>query len=186
MAQPTPDPSWEPDDVDEVRRLPLDPDVDRAQDARHPPSSPPFPGPIRSRWPRIHWWTVMAVGVGGFVGGIARYAAGLLFPAPAGAFPWTIFAVNTAGAFVLALLLVLVLEVLPPTTYLRPVVGTGFCGALTTFSSVATGVDQLAAHGHAGLAAGYLGASVSAGLAAASFGVVTGRAIAAQRDRSEE
>jgi CrcB protein len=92
-----------------------------------------------------------------------------------------VFAVNTAGAFVLGLLLVLVLEVLPPTTYLRPLVGTGFCGALTTFSSVATGVDGLVAHGSVALAAGYLGVSLGAGLAAAVCGMLLGRSAAARR-----
>jgi len=82
---------------------------------------------------------------------------------------------------VLALLVIVVLEVLPSPAYLRPMIGTGFCGALTTFSSVAVDADQLATHGHAGLAAGYVAASVFAGLAAASFGMVLGRSIAASR-----
>jgi len=41
-------------------------------------------------------------------------------------------------------------EVLPPTTYVRPLLGTGFCGAWTTFSSITASTDQLAAHEHAG------------------------------------
>ena len=81
----------------------------------------------------------------------------------------------------LALLLVLLLEALPPTTYLRPVLGTGFCGALTTFSSVAAGVDQLAARGAPGTAAGYAAASLLAGLVAAVLGLVLGRAISGRR-----
>ena len=76
----------------------------------------------------------------------------------------------------------LVLEVLPPTTYLRPAVGTGFCAALTTFSSVAVAADQLAAHDHPGAAAAYTVLSLVAGLAAVAFGVVLGRSIAAGRD----
>jgi CrcB protein len=127
-----------------------------------------------SRLPRVRGRVVAAVAVGGVAGGALRYAVGLALPPSPAGFPWAVFAVNTAGAFVLAVLLVLVLEVLTPTTYLRPLLGTGFCGALTTFSSVATGVDQLVARGAAGLAAGYLAASLAAGLAA----VVTGAALA--------
>jgi len=50
---------------------------------------------------------------------------------------WATFVINASGAFVLAALLVVVNDVLPPTTYVRPLVGTGFCGAWTTFSSIA-------------------------------------------------
>lgn len=172
-------------DVDDPD-LPLDPDVDTAEDRRHlaedfrPPVLPRRP---RSRLPRIHWARVMAVAAGGLFGGILRYAVMLALPAPAAGIPWPIFVVNTAGAFILALLLILVLEVLPPTTYLRPTLGTGFCGALTTFSSVATGADQLAAHGHGSTAVGYLLLSLLAGLAAASFGIILGRSIAAFRGK---
>ena len=138
----------------------------------------------RTRLPRIRRRLVAAVAVGGFLGGALRYAIGLWLPASPTGFPWAVLVVNTAGAFVLALLLVLVLEVLPPTTYLRPLVGTGFCGALTTFSSVAVGVDQLVAHDRAGTAAGYLAVSLLAGLAAAVCGIVLGRSVAALKRRA--
>lgn len=176
--------------MDDDPELPLDPDLDTAEDQRHHrafgPSASPFAPRRRSRWPRIRPAIVAAVAAGGFLGGLVRYLVGLALPAAAGTFPWGIFLVNTAGAFILALLLILVLEVLPPTTYLRPVLGTGFCGALTTFSSVATEVDQLVAHGHAATAAGYVGTSLVAGLAGASFGIVVGRAVAASREKDKE
>jgi CrcB protein len=176
--------------VDAEPEFPIDPDVDAAEDRRHRPAGTatvaPFQRPRRRRLPRMHWGTVGAVAAGGFFGGLARYGVMLALPASTSAFPWAIFLVNTAGAFLLALLLILVLEVLPPSTYLRPTLGTGFCGAFTTFSSVATGVDQLAAHGRAGLAAGYVLASLVAGLAAASFGIVLGRSIAAAREKGRE
>jgi len=136
--------------------------------------------PARGRLPRIRPGVVAAVALGGLAGGALRYAVGLALPSSPTGFPWAVLAVNTAGALVLALLLVLVLEVLPPTTYLRPLVGTGFCGALTTFSSVVTGADQLVGRGHAALAAGYLAASLAAGLAAAVCGAALGRAVPAR------
>jgi len=190
LTPPSPDSPGSPaapTGVDELRELPLDPDLESTE--RRPGPAANTSGAVaagrRSRWPRLQWRIVGAVAVGGFAGGIVRYGAGLAWPTRAGTFPWSVFAVNTAGAFILALLLVLVLEVLPPTTYLRPVLGTGFCGALTTFSSVVTAVDQLAVHGHPGLAAGYLAASVAAGLAAASFGVLTGRSGAAYHEKGK-
>jgi CrcB protein len=176
--------------VDDHRNLPADPDVAAAGDQRGGPVAPPSSGPFaarqRSRLPPIHWPIVAAVAGGGVVGGILRYLVTLAWPAPAGTVPWAVLTINTAGGFILALLLVLVLEVLPPTTYLRPALGTGFCGALTTFSSVATQVDQLVAGGHPGTAAGYVGLSLAAGLGAASFGIVLGRAIAAHHGNGGE
>lgn len=178
------EPAGQAHDIDELRGLPVDPDIDTAQ---HRPGRPHDQArvkpPPRSRWPRIRWATVAAVFVGGFFGGVTRYGLGLAWPTPAGTFPWVVWTVNTSGAFVLGLLLVVAMEVLPPTTYVRAVLGTGFCGALTTFSSVATGVDQLAAHGHEAVAAGYVAASLAAGLAAASFGVSVARSIAAYRQK---
>lgn len=166
--------------------LPMDPDLDRAEDERHRSTRTadgPFSPGLRPRWPRIHWRTIGAIGAGGFFGGLARYGVGLAWDTRAGAFPWPTFAINTSGAFALALLLVLVLEVLPPTTYLRPALGTGFCGAYTTFSSVALATDQLTAQGLAHVAALYVAASVFAGLSATSSGIVLGRSIAARKSQ---
>lgn len=180
-------PGQRPGSSDYFRNLPLDPDLDQDEDERHratgrQPSR--LDAERRSRWPRIHWRSAAVIGLGGFAGGLARYGIGLAWVTPTGAFPWATFAINTSGAFVLSLLLILVLEVLPPTTYLRPAIGTGFCGAYTTFSSVATATDQLAAHGHADVAALYVAASVFTGLAAAAIGVVLGRSIAPKRSES--
>lgn len=189
MAEPVADgsrgPGRSPSLEDEFDRLPIDPDVDPAEDKPQPPvnAPQPFGDRGRSRWPRVHWRTVAMVCVGGFFGGFARYEFGLVWPSPASAFPLSTFTINTAGAFLLALILVLVLEVLPPTTFIRPALGTGFCGAFTTFSSVATSSDKLLAHGHAGTATAYVVVSVVAGLAAASFGILVGRSIAVNRDR---
>lgn len=157
-----------------------------AEDAVQSPvasSAGPFDRPARRHRPRFHLSVLAAIAAGGFVGGLARYAITRGWPARTGGFPWATFLINTAGAFGLALLLVLVIEVWPPTRFVRPTIGTGFFGAFTTFSSVATNTDQLAAHGHRPLALLYLGSSLFAGLAAASFGLVLGRAVATNRER---
>jgi fluoride exporter len=153
-------------------RWPVDPEVEVAGADEPPP---------RGRLPRIHPRVVAAVAAGGVLGGALRYAVGLALPVSPTGFPWAVLAVNTAGSLVLAVLLVVVLDVLPPTTYLRPLVGTGFCGALTTFGSVATGVDQLVGRHHTALAAGYLALSVSAGLVAGVCGIALARSAAARR-----
>ena len=145
-----------------------------------------FPRVRPRRWPRPRAAALAAVFAGGFVGGLTRYGVTSAWPAPAYQFPWATLVVNTSGAFALALLLVLVVDVLPPTTVLRPALGTGFLGAFTTFASVVTAADRLAALGRVHTAAIYLLASAVAGLSAAAFGLVLGRGIAAYRHRGTE
>lgn len=189
MTRRQPDSLGDRIEVDDDRELPIDPDIDTAEDRRHLPAGRPggvFTRQRRRRLPPISWRVVVAVGVGGFFGGALRYGVTLWLPGSRSSLPWAILVVNTAGGFILAFLLILVLELLPPTTYLRPLLGTGFCGALTTFSSVATGADQLVARGRPGLAAGYVLISLVAGLAAASFGIVLARSIAAYTEKGRD
>jgi fluoride exporter len=160
--------------------LPLDPDVDL--DAR---SVAGGPGQGRDR-PNPPWRVLGAIAVGGFAGGTARYELGLAVAAHRGTFPVATFGINISGSFVLALLLVYVLEIWPPTTYVRPLLGVGFCGAYTTFSTWMVGVDQLLSDGRAATAAGYLFGSLVAGLAATSLGLTVGRAVVAHRRRVGE
>jgi CrcB protein len=156
---------------------PLDPDV-TADDVAERPDH--------------HRLDVRRIGVvlaGGLVGGLVRYEAVTQWAAAPGSFPWSTFVVNTAGALILGVLVIVVLEVLGPSVYARPLIGAGFCGALTTFSSLAVQVDELAAHHNVGMASGYLGLSLGAGLAAAAIGVVIGRALpptSARRAMSSE
>jgi len=108
---------------------------------------------------------------------------GLAWPDNPVAVPWTTVCINVSGAFVLALLLVLILEAWEAPTWLRPLVGTGFLGAFTTFSAVAFALDRFAAADQWLLFSAYMGFSVLAGLAAASFGVVLGRSWVAARTK---
>ena len=113
--------------------------------------------------------------VGGCLGGAARYAATSAGRAPFGGFPWATFAVNTSGAFVLAAV-IMAAAVRGSSRYLRPLLGTGFCGAFTTFSSVVVAADQMFAHGHAATALVYLLATIVGGVAAAWLGRTLTRA----------
>jgi len=71
-----------------------------------------------------------------------------------------------------------VLEVLSPSTYVRPMLGTGFCGAWTTFSGIVVPADEMLRDGRAGAAAGYLVASLLGGLVAGFVGLALGRYVA--------
>lgn len=145
--------------------LPVDSDVDW-----EPPSGPPRP--------HLAPPVIAAVFAGGCTGGLARYALTLALPASSYAWPWAVLLANVGGAFVLGLLLVLLLEVWPGTTLVRPFLGTGFCGGFTTMSSVVVTTDRLAAHDRPGMALAYVATTVVAGLAAAGLGLLLGRAVA--------
>ena len=84
-------------------------------------------------------------------------------------FPWGTFTVNALGSFALGLLLGASVE---GETMLRLValLGTGFCGAFTTFSTFAYESVVLAEEGSSGIAAASVLASVVVGLAAAFAG----------------
>ena len=166
--------------------LPVQADVAADQDGRRGGSTSPFDHRRRGTpWPRLHPDVIGVVFVGGCVGGYARYAVDVAWDAPRNGFPVATLAVNIAGAFVLALVVVVATEI-RPTRYLRPLLGTGFCGALTTFSAVVVAVVRQLEQGRYAVAAGYMAATVVGGLAAASLGLVVGRAVRANRRRVHE
>jgi len=86
-------------------------------------------------------------------------------PAP-GHWPWVTFWVNIAGAFALGWLVTRLQERLPLSAYRRPLLGTGLCGALTTFSTVQVELLHMLDDGRLGLALAYAAVSVAAGFAA--------------------
>jgi CrcB protein len=103
---------------------------------------------------------------GGVAGAVLRAELAQALPHGAGAWPWATFTVNVSGTFLLGLLVTRLQERLPPSAYLRPLLGTGFCGAFTTFSTFQLEVVDLADAGHDALAAGYAAASLAAGAVA--------------------
>jgi CrcB protein len=80
--------------------------------------------------------------------------------------PWGTFTVNILGSFVLGLLT----GVTDRTTTL--LVGVGFCGAFTTYSTFAAETTALAASGHRGKALLNVVLNLGAGLLAAVLGAV--------------
>jgi fluoride exporter len=165
--------------------LPVEPDVGLVDKRSALGGSTPFGQARPPRWPKLRWDVLTAIFVGGCGGGWARYAITSTWPARSGRFPWATFAINVAGAFVLALVIVVAADVIS-SRYLRPLLGTGFCGAFTTFSAVVVTADQLVARHRSGIAALYLGATIAGGLAAASLGLVIGRTVAGIRRRARE
>lgn len=107
-----------------------------------------------------------AIALGGAIGALLRAGLGEYFGGGAPSWPWVTFSVNMAGAFALGYLVTRLQERLPLSTYRRPLLGTGFCGGLTTFSTMQVELlKMIDAHSY-GLAGGYFLASVSGGFAA--------------------
>jgi CrcB protein len=109
---------------------------------------------------------VGAIFVGGGLGTLARAGLGVAFPHPPTQWPWPTFAVNIIGAFLLGYFVTRLHERLPLSSYRRPLLGTGLCGGLTTFSTMQVEIVAMLDHGAYGLAAAYTGASIVAGFAA--------------------
>lgn len=107
-----------------------------------------------------------AIFAGGFLGAVARAELAQAIPYNAGRWPWATFAVNIAGAFLLGYFTTRLQERLALSAYRRPLLGTGFCGGLTTFSTMQVELLKLLDAGDVALACAYAAASVAAGFAA--------------------
>jgi CrcB protein len=116
--------------------------------------------------------TVLWVALGAAVGAPARY---LTDRAVQGwhdsVFPWGTLTVNVVGSFVLGLLVAL-------GTHLDPAVGaalgTGFCGALTTYSTFSYEILRLLEDRARFYALAYVGASLVGGFGAVGLGWTVG------------
>ena len=107
-----------------------------------------------------------AVFVGGAVGTLARAALETVAEAEPGHWPWATFVVNIVGAFLLGYFTTRLLERLPVSSYRRPLLGTGVCGGLTTFSTMHVEIVRMLEQHRYGLALGYTVASIVTGLLA--------------------
>jgi fluoride exporter len=119
----------------------------------------------------------LAVALGGAAGSVLRYWMGLALLGASRALPVNTLVINVAGAFVLGVILATVPATQTPT---RLLLGTGFCGGFTTFSTFSAEVVALAERGQATRAAGYAIGSVLLGLVAVLGGTLVGRSLGAR------
>ena len=123
---------------------------------------------------------ILLVAIGGALGAAGREAVSLALP-PVDGVPIAIVVVNTIGAFALGLLAEAVTR---PTvsevrrTRLKLLLGTGFCGGFTTYSSLATDTAVLSSDGHHGQAAMYALTTLVVGAVATYAGIVVGTRVA--------
>lgn len=108
----------------------------------------------------------------GAVGAPLRYAVdGWVADRTDGAFPWGTFLINVTGSFLLGFLTGLGLYHAFPKSP-RVVLGTGFCGAYTTFSTFTFETIRLAEEGAVSEALRNAAGTLVAGAAAAALGLV--------------
>jgi fluoride exporter len=106
---------------------------------------------------------VGAIFAGGAIGALLRVALLQTAAGAAPGWPWVTFSVNVLGTFLLGYFATRLQERLPLSAYRRPLLGTGFCGAFTTFSTMQLElVTMLNAHRY-GLAVAYAAASLILG-----------------------
>jgi CrcB protein len=122
-----------------------------------------------------------AVFAGGAFGTLARAGLEALAAPDPGHWPWPTFIVNIVGAFLLGYFVTRLLERLPTSSYRRPLLGTGFCGGLTTFSTMQVETVKMLEHRHYGLAVGYTLASIALGLVAVYVATALTRRVRVRR-----
>jgi CrcB protein len=107
-----------------------------------------------------------AIFTGGFIGAVARAGLGEALPHSSAQWPWATFIVNIVGAFALGYFTTRLQERLPLSSYRRPFLGTGICGALTTFSTMQLELLYMLDDDHTTLALAYATVSVTGGFLA--------------------
>jgi fluoride exporter len=139
--------------------LPLDPDVGSGGD------------PLRYARNRL-----VAIAAGGGLGTLARHGLEESFPRAEGTFPWATFGIDVSGAFLLAILVVLVIDRWTPMEHVQPFACVGFCGGFTTFSTFMMQAVLLERDGDTGVGALYVISTVVAGVVAVLIGIRIARA----------
>jgi CrcB protein len=115
--------------------------------------------------------TVLAVAIAGAIGAPARYLVERAISDRSGRhFPWGTLVVNVTGSLALGFLTGLALYHGLASTP-KAVIGTGFIGAYTTFSTYAYETVDVAERSSSRLAGAYAVGSIVVGVAAATLGL---------------
>ena len=148
-------------DIDSHPELPIDPDLEQ---------------PNRWRWPpQFHGYLLASVFIGGCGGAYARYTvAEELLPASSSSWPIATLFVNLLGAFTLGLLLEALTRIGKDKGLNRTVrlmVGTGFIGAFTTYSTFSLDVHTLLLAHQFTIALTYVAVTVIGGVLLGALGI---------------
>ena len=115
---------------------------------------------------------ILAVGIGGFVGSVARYLVSL-WTASRGwtAFPWATLIVNIAGCFLITLILTIAARVTMRAN-VRLFLTTGIMGGLTTYSTFNYETTNFLRTGSAAIGLANVGVTLVACFAAGLLGML--------------
>jgi CrcB protein len=113
---------------------------------------------------------ILAIGMGGFCGAIARHGFNLAFKRFAD-FPWSTFAANMTGCLLIGLLMALVLDRKMTSETMSAFLVTGFLGSLTTFSTFSMQSLELIQAGRFSAAMANILLNVIVGLSAVFLGM---------------
>ena len=114
--------------------------------------------------PKLDWRELAAIFAGGFLGALARVLLVQVMPVTPGRWPWATFVANIAGTLLLGYFVTRLQERLPVSAYRRPLLGTGLCGAFTTFSTMQLELLRMLDRGRTALALTYALTSIGIGL----------------------
>lgn len=115
------------------------------------------------------------VGLGGFLGSVARYLIDLIAVETSSGFPVKTFCINILGSFVLGIVSETALRDPTFSRHLVLFLQIGVCGGFTTFSTFSNEALRLMAGGRQGVALAYMCASVVLGLLAVYAGWLVAR-----------
>lgn len=139
------------------------------------------------RPPHLRWPPIALVALGGAVGAASREGLSLVIP-KLGEVPISIAIINVIGAFLLGYLYEAVsrLDATRVSTgkNLKLLLGTGFCGGFTTYSSLATDTAVLFRDGHAFTAVAYGLGTVIVGACATWLGILIASKINANKAKA--
>jgi CrcB protein len=120
----------------------------------------------------------LIIGIGGFLGAVARYAIALWIGQKWGrSFPMGTFVINVSGSFLIGLLMVLFTERYLVNPQWRLLLVVGFLGAYTTFSTFEYETGSLLRDGEWMMAMLNVVGSVVAGFVALKMGEVIAKAL---------
>lgn len=119
---------------------------------------------------------MLLIGLGGFIGTIARYTSGILFSRlfPSG-FPYATLCINLIGCLAIGIIYGYFDRTQADTGNWKSFLTIGICGGFTTFSAFSIENMQLLREGHYGSAILYIFISIIAGLALTFGGFMVAR-----------
>lgn len=124
----------------------------------------------------FHWLQLLAIGVGGALGSMARFwVSNQMYHWLGRDFAWGTLVVNVVGSFVIGLLMILMIDKFQASIEMRSFMIVGFLGAFTTFSTFSFETYLYLQSGEINKALFNIGASVIVCIFAVWLGILAGR-----------